>query len=213
MLAVYIFCAALGVPLLALFALGGGDSDVDAGLDVGDAGFDVGDVGDIGDIGDAGFDMDADLSGAHGDLGDFTGLIRRVPVSSYAFFLSFFGVMGLVGTALDFGFVSTLVLAAVIGVVAATTNTAAFAFLRGTDTSSQLTDRELTGRIATVSVPIEVGKRGRVWLDTGDERVQLTAGPIPAEDNESFNRGERVLIVEIEEGVARVMRADPELGA
>ena len=210
MLAVYIFCAALGVPLLALFALGGGDSDVDGGLDVGDAGFDVGDVG---DIGDAGFDIDGDLGGTSGDLGDFTGLVRRIPVSSYAFFLSFFGMMGLVGTALDFGFIATLLLAAVIGVVAASINTAAFAFLRGTDTSSQLTDRELTGRIATVSVPIEVGKRGRVWLDTGDERVQLTAGPIAAEDGEMFERGDRVLIVEIEQGVARVMRADPELGA
>lgn len=198
MLAVYIFCAALGVPLLALFALGGGDSDVgDAGLDVGDAGFDVG---------------DADLGGASGDLGDFTGLVRRVPVSSYAFFLSFFGVMGIVGSALDFGFLATLVLAAVIGVVAAGINTAAFAFLRGTDTSSQLTDRELTGRLATVSVPIEDGRRGRVWLDTGDERVQLTAGPIAAEAGQLFERGERVLIVEIERGVARVMRADPELG-
>lgn len=205
MLAVYIFCAALGVPLLALFALGGGDSDVgDAGLDVGDAGFDVG---------DAGFDAgDADLGGGGGDLGDFTGLIRRFPISSYAFFLSFFGLMGIVGTALDFGLVATIILAAVIGVVAASINTAAFAFLRGTDTSSQLTDRELTGRLATVSVPIEAGKRGRVWLDTGDERVQLTAGPIAAEAGQQFERGERVLIVEIEHGVARVMRADPELG-
>lgn len=211
MLAVYIFCAALGVPLLALFALGGGDSDVgDAGFDVGDAGFDVGDVG---DIGDAGFDMDGGLGGTSGDLGDFTGLIRRVPVSSYAFFLSFFGLMGIVGTALDFGFIATIVLAAIIGVLASTINTAAFAFLRGTDTSSQITDRELTGRLATVSVPIEGAKRGRVWLETGDERVQLTAGPIAAELDQMFERGERVLIVDIEKGVARVMRADPELGA
>ncbi len=203
MLAVYIFCAALGIPLLALFALGSGDSDVgDAGFDV-DGGFDVG---------DAGFDVDADLGGSGGGLGDFTGLVRRVPISSYAFFLSFFGGMGIVGTALDFGFVATLVLAAVIGAAAASINTAAFAFLRGTDTSSQLTDRELTGRLATVSVPIEVGKRGRVWLDTGDERVQLTAGPIAAERDQLFERGDRVLIVEIEHGVARVMRADPELG-
>ena len=204
MLAVYIFCAALGVPLLALFALGSSDSDVgDAGFDV-DGGLDVGDAGlDAGDV---------DLGGGGGDLGDFTGLVRRVPVSSYAFFLSFFGVMGLVGTALDFGFLATLVLAAIIGVVAASINTAAFAFLRGTDTSSQLTDRELTGRLATVSVPIEAGKRGRVWLDTGDERVQLTAGPIAAEGDQLFERGDRVLIVEIEHGVARVMRADPELG-
>ncbi len=209
MVAVYIFCAAVGVPVLALFALGGGDSDVDGGLDVGDADFDLGDVG---DIGDSGFDLEVD-SDVGGALGDITGFVRRVPVSSYAFLLGFFGAAGLIGTALSFGTLATFLFAAVIAVLAAAINTVAFAVVRGTNTTSQLTDRELTGRLATVSVPIEAGKRGRVWLDTGDERVQLTAGPVAAENDQLFERGDRVLIVEIEQGVARVMRADPELGS
>jgi membrane protein implicated in regulation of membrane protease activity len=201
MLALYLFCAALGMPLLALFAFSSGDGDAE----LGDAGFDVdADIG--GEIG-----TDLDFGAAHGGLGDFTGLLRRVPVSSYAFFLSFFGGAGTLGTWLDVGFIQTIILAVTLGVIAASVNTAAFSFLRNTDASSQLTDPQLEGRVATVSVPIDAGKRGRVWLDTGDERVQLTAGSIEAAIDRSFERGEQVVIVAMENGIAKVMGIDPEL--
>lgn len=208
MVALYLFCAALGVPLLALFAFGSGDtdSDVDGGFD-GDAGFDVdGDIG--GDV-----DLDVDLGSPSGSFGDMTALFRRIPVSSYAFFLAFFGVMGLVGTALDLGVIMALIFALVFGVIAGGINAAAFSFLRRTVSTSHLTDRQLSGRLATVSVPIEAGKRGRVWLDTGDERLQLSAGAIDGQLDEIFVRGDQVVIVEVENSVARVMRADPELGS
>lgn len=201
MLALYLFCAALGIPLLALFAFGSSDGDV------GDAGFDV--DADIG--GDIGADMD--FGGADGGFGDFTGMFRRIPISSYAFFLAFFGGAGTIGTWLDVGFVQTIILAVTLGVIAAAVNTAAFSFLRNTDMSSQLTDHQLEGRLATVSVPIEVGKRGRVWLDTGDERVQLTAGSLESTVNQRFERGEQVVIVEMTEGIAKVMAVDPEISS
>lgn len=201
MLALYLFCAALGIPLLAVFAFGSSDGEAEFG----DAGFDVdADIG--GDVG-----TDLDFSGADGGLGDFTGLLRRVPISSYAFFLSFFGGAGMLGTWLDVGFIQTIILAVMLGVIAASVNTAAFSFLRNTDSSSQLTDRQLEGRVATVSVPIDAGKRGRVWLDTGNERVQLTAGSIETALDQSFERGEQVVIVEMANGVAKVMAIDPEL--
>lgn len=197
MLALYLFCAALGIPLLALFAFGGNDGD----MEFGDAGFDV----------DADFGTDLDFGGSDGGFGDFTGLFRRIPVSSYAFFLSFFGGAGTLGTWIDLGFAQTIILAVLLGVIAAAVNTAAFSFLRNTDTSSQLTDRQLEGRMATVSVPIVAGKRGRVWLDTGDERVQLTAGSVDSLLDQSFGRGEQVVIVEMTNGIAKVMGVDPEL--
>lgn len=203
MLALYLFCAALGIPLLALFAFGSSDGDADFG----DAGFDV--DADIG--GDIGADMD--FGGADGGFGDFTGMFRRIPISSYAFFLAFFGGAGTIGTWLDVGFVQTIILAVTLGVIAAAVNTAAFSFLRNTDMSSQLTDHQLEGRLATVSVPIEVGKRGRVWLDTGDERVQLTAGSLESTVNQRFERGEQVVIVEMTEGIAKVMAVDPEISS
>lgn len=204
MLALYIFCAALGIPLLAVFAFSGSDGD----MELGDAGFDL--------DGDLGTDLDlgsSDLGGGHGDFGDFTGLLRRIPVSSYAFFLAFFGGAGTAGTWLDIGFLQTIILAVVLGVIGAAINTAAFSFLRNTDTSSQLTDTQLEGRIATVSVPIEVGRRGRVWLDTGEERVQITAGSVDVAADRAFLRGEQVVIVEMTNGIARVMAVDPEISS
>ncbi len=198
MMALYLFCAALGIPLLALFAFGSSDTE----LELGDAGFDV----------DADVGSDIDFSGADGGgIGDFTGLIRRIPISSYAFFLAFFGGVGTLSTWLDVGFVTTIVLAVTLGLIGAAVNTAAFSFLRNTDMSSQLTDSQLEGRLATVSVPIDVGKRGRVWLDTGEERVQLTAGSVESASDQSFGRGEQVVIVEMAHGIAKVMAVDPEI--
>lgn len=197
MLALYLFCAALGIPLLALFAFGSSEGD----MELGDAGFDV----------DADIGTDIDFGSADSGLGDFTGLFRRIPISSYAFFLAFFGGAGTLGTWFDVGFVQTIVLAVMLGLIGAAVNTAAFSFLRNTDTSSQLSDSQLEGRLATVSVPIEAGKRGRVWLDTGDERVQLTAGSVESAHQQSFERGEQVVIVEMEHGIAHVMGIDPEI--
>ena len=54
MLPIYLFCAAFGIPLLALFAFGGGSSDAEVG------GFEM--DADIGDVGDIGSDFDLDMS-------------------------------------------------------------------------------------------------------------------------------------------------------
>ncbi len=194
LLTVYIFCAIVGIPLTALFALGGGDADVDAG------GFDV-------DV-DAGADFDLDVADA--GVGDFTGLIRRIPVSSYTMFLAFFGGVGAVSTWVGVGVIATLIAAIALGVFAAGFNAALFAVLRNSAADSSLTDRELEGRVATVSIPIEGDKRGRVWIDTGSERVQITAGSVGGAED-AFVRGDKVVIVEMNAGVAKVMAVDPEL--
>ncbi len=209
MLPLYIFCACLGIPLLALFAFGGSDGDAE----LGDAGFDVDADISVGADVDAGgdFELDSGLGGADGGVGDITAALRRIPVSSYAFFLSFFGGGGIVGNLLDMGFVLTLILAVSLGLIASFTNTAVFSYLRNTDTTSQLTDRQIEGRVATVSIPIDAGKRGRVVFDTGDERIQLTAGSVDSELDKVFDRGEKVVIVEMSNGVAKVMAVDPDL--
>ncbi len=206
MMSLYLFCAALGIPLLALFAFGGSDADADAGLDVGDAGFD-GDL-DMGVDVDAGADLD--LAGTAGEISDFTGLFRRIPVSSYAFFLSFFGAAGALTTwVTDSSAVVIAVFAVVIGLAAAAINTAFFSFLRRTASTSDMTDRQIEGRVATVSVPFGGQIRGRVSLDTGDERLQLTARVV--DGTEELERGDEVVIVRVENGIADVMQIDPEL--
>lgn len=204
MLPVYIFCAVLGIPLVLLFALGG--SDVDGGVEL-DGGLDFGGDVDLGaDVGDIELGGDG-VSG----VGDATALFRRIPVSSYAMFLAFFGGTGTVTTWLGGGFASTLIISVVLGLLAAFINTSLFSYLRNTESDSQLTDRQIEGRVATVSVPIEAGKRGRVWFDTGNERIQLTAGSVTDLDDQNFERGEQVVIVEMTNGIAQVMPIDPEL--
>ena len=197
LLTVYIFCAIIGIPLTALFALGGGEADVDAG------GFDADLDVDVG--------SDVDLGGADASgVGDFTGLIRRIPVSSYTMFLAFFGGVGAVSTWAGVGVLSALIAAVVVGVFAAGFNAALFGVLRNTAADSSLADRQLEGRVATVSVPIEGGKRGRIFIDTGAERLQITAASIDGIEAD-FGRGDEVVIVEMAAGIASVIAIDPEL--
>ncbi len=195
MFGVYIFCAVVGIPLLLLFASGGGDMEGEIGFD---ADFDA-------DIGG-----DVDFSGADGGVGDISAF-RRIPVSSYTSFLAFFGGVGVVSSLVGVGATATLVAAILLGIFAAAVNTAAFSFLRQGESDSSLTDSQLEGRIAVVSVPIEAGKRGRVTLDTGGERLQLTAGSIESMPDTDFARGEEVVIVNVKGGIASVMAVDPEL--
>lgn len=201
MFGVFVFCAVVGIPLLLLFAFGGGDVEGEIG------GFDVdADVGGL-DVG-----SDVDFSGADAGIGDAS-VFRRIPISSYVSAMAFFGGVGVVSSLVGVGQTATLILAIVLGIVAAVVNTLFFGFLRNTQSDSQLTDSQIEGRIATVSIPIQDGKRGRVWIDTGGERVQLTAGSVDDLPDTSFDRGEKVLIVEVDGGVAKVMAVDPELEA
>lgn len=195
MFGVYIFCAIVGIPLLLLFAVGGGDVEGEIGFD---ADFDA-------DIG-----ADVDLGGADGGIGDAS-VLRRIPVSSYTSFLAFFGGVGVVSSLVGVGATATLILAIALGIFAAGVNTALFSVLRNSETDSSITDKQLEGRIAVVSVPIEAGKRGRVTLDTGGERLQLTAGSIDSMPDTDFDRGDEVVIVSVDGGIARVMAVDPEL--
>lgn len=201
MFGVYIFCAVVGIPLLALFALGGGDveGEIGAGLDV-DFDADIGaDVG-----------ADLDVSGADAGVGDVSAF-KRIPISSYVSFMAFFGGVGVVSSLVGVAAITTFVLAVVLGVFAAGVNTALFSFLRNTQSDSSIGDRQLEGRIATVSVPIEEGKRGRVTLDTGGERLQLTAGSLESMPDTGFARGDEVLIVKVDGGIAQVVAVDPDL--
>ena len=194
MFGVYILFAVVGIPLQLLFALGGGD--VEGELGIGDVDFDAG--------------ADLDVSGADGGVGDVSAF-RKIPISSYTAFAAFFGGVGVVSSLLGVAAITTFILAVVLGVFAAGVNTAAFSFLRKGNSDSMLTDGQLEGRLAVVSVPIEGGKRGRVTLDTGGERLQLTAGSLNDTPDLNFERGDEVLIVKVDGGIAQVVAVDPDL--
>ncbi len=154
---------------------------------------------------------DADMeAGAEADgLGE---VFSVIPLSSVAFIATFFGATGLVSEWLGTGAVFTLLLAVVVGVLAGVLNSAAFAYLRRSEASSDVSDREIEGSIARVSLPMSNERRGRIVLTVAGARTQMTAAPIdPLDEDQTIESGARVIIVRIEGGVALVTRLDPEL--
>ncbi len=154
---------------------------------------------------------DADME-AGAEVDGLSDVFSLIPLSSLAFIATFFGATGLVSEWLGSGTVVTLLLAVVVGVLAGALNSAAFAYLRRSEASSDVSDREIEGSIARVSLPMTSEQRGRIVLSVAGARTQMTAAPIdPLHDDEAIETGARVIVVRIEGGVALVTRLDPQL--
>ena len=173
MTGLYIFCLAVGGPLLLWFAFAG-DADAD------------------------GFGGDADADGP----------LSVIPLSTVAFVLAFFGAAGLAFDVVGMGAGAAFVLAVVVGVVAGTLNSAAFAWVRRHAASSDVSDRELEGSIATASLPIGPGRRGKIVIEIAGARESMTADPA---DESEIEPGAQVVVVGVENGVAIVAPLGPEL--
>jgi membrane protein implicated in regulation of membrane protease activity len=196
MIWVYIATAVFGGAFVIPIALGGLDFDAD----VGD--FDLGDMGDVGDF-DVDMDIDADMggdSGIGGAIGDFVGSLLNFRSAVLA--LTFFGLSGIVFTVLDTSAALTFVTALVLGFVAAVANSTLTRFVTKNQASSQVTLREMRGMAAEVMLPIADDRRGRVRAQIAGQTEYFTALPYKA--GQSFAMGETVVVVEIEDGMAKV---------
>lgn len=198
MIGVYLFALALGGPVLAWILFAGLQGGADASGHLGDLG--GGDLG-SGDPGGG----DAGDSGGHGDT-----VLSFMSLSSISFMLTFFGVTGLVSAALGASTLTAFVLAVVIGFGTGALNSAAFRWIRRNSTSSEVSNRELVGSIARVLLPVDSEHRGRIAVTVAGAREQMTADPA---DGSTMDVGDRVVIVEVSNGVALVASLDPNLGA
>lgn len=199
MTSLYLFCLAVGGPVLAwiLFAGLGADSlDGIGGDGIGDGGLDG--------IGDGGLD------GIGGDgHGGSDGIMSVIPLSSVAFVMTFFGATGLAFGSVGASVVFAFVMAVTIGVGAGVVNSAAFSWLRRNSASSDVSSRELEGSIATVILPVDTHHRGRIVVNVAGAREQMTASPA---DGTSMGVGDKVVIVRMSGGVALVASLDAALG-
>lgn len=144
-------------------------------------------------------------------LGDAFGYLS---LGTLSFFSGFFGLTGLAVGAVGTGTIGTLVAAIVVGLLAAVVHRGLIGYVKSSSASSHLSDRDFTGKVAEVVLPIEPGKRGRIALEFGSERQYLTAelpsGPATV-DNTPIGAGSSVVIVDMAGGVALVSHLDPEL--
>ncbi len=138
-------------------------------------------------------------------------MFRLLPLSTIAIALATFGVAGLALGAVGTGSVTTLagslVAAAVVGVL----NSTVFAYLRRSESTTSVEDRQLVGAIGRVVLPITDEHRGRVAVSVGGQQLYLSARAVPGEATPELEVGASVLVIEVSGGVAGVTRLDAEL--
>lgn len=216
MLWVYIAATIFGGSFLIPMLMGGLSSDI-ADSFGGDADLDVGDVDvemDMDLDAEVEFDGDVDNGGdtpVAGGIGDFdTGSPLGAIFSSLlsfrtvVFFTAFFGVAGLAFDALGYSGPETLGTAILIGTIAAVINSTLFGLIKNSQPNSQISDRTLEGRPATVVLPMDSDQRGRIRIDLSGQPQYLVAQPLDDGSNQQFGVGASVVVVKIENGTALV---------
>jgi hypothetical protein len=121
----------------------------------------------VGDVFEAvGFDLDGGAAGT-----DFGLLDSRV----IAVFLTAFGGFGLIAVQSGFGAVGASIAGLIGGIVFGAVVSVFGRFLIGQQASSTVTDDDLVGRTAQVTVAIKSGAIGQITAKIGDERVEKIA--------------------------------------
>jgi len=137
-------------------------------------------------------------------------MFRRLPLSTVAFVLAGFGVCGLALGAAGAGPGPTLAAAAVVAVVAGFVNSTLFAYLRRSESTTEVDDDQLAGKIGRVVVPLTGDRRGRIAVTVGGQQIHLSALALP-DAPAALEVGAPVLVVEVRKGIASVTGLDSEL--
>lgn len=114
------------------------------------------------------FGADADIGGDGHDFGLFDSRVIAV-------FITAFGGFGLIGAWSGFGPVASSLLGLLGGVIFGGVVSAFGRFLMGQQSSTTVTDDDLVGRTAQVTVTIKPGELGQISARIGDERVEKLA--------------------------------------
>lgn len=114
------------------------------------------------------FGADADIGGNGADFGLFDSRVIAV-------FMTAFGGFGLIGAWSGLGAVPSSLVGLLGGVIFGGVVSAFGRFLVGQQSSSSVTDNDLIGRTAQVTVTIKPGELGQISARIGDERVEKLA--------------------------------------
>ena len=192
MLGMYVFATIVGAGLLLLSLTGWGDTDGDVDADV-DAAADGGD----------------DAGGPEADHGGFGHLVLGFfRPRNLVFGTAGFGLTGSVLTLLGANPGFTAIAAAGLGVAFFLASHAVFTWLKQSEVAiDPLSDAQLMGERARVTLPLEPGRPGRVACLLGGREVYLAArlGPAGAD---AVPAGAEVVVVRVADGVAEVLPPD-----
>jgi membrane protein implicated in regulation of membrane protease activity len=161
---------------------------------------------------EAGADHDADHADHaehdHGDMG-FGGLMALfLQVRFWVFAFLGFGLSGTLLTYLtSVGFLPTLITALALGVVSGFTAALAFKLLKHMAGDHAEDTNQAVGRVGRVIVPVDPSSVGKVRIELRGQSVDLVAKT----HGSRIDRGDLVVIEDIEGEIAQVSRAPEEL--
>ncbi len=161
---------------------------------------------------DADADLDLDLDADAGDVASGGGFSAGDLISLRAVLLlaAAFGLTGVLLHYLGTAEPLAAMLAAVTGLVVAVGGTYTIKTIGQAHVSADTgVDALLIGRTARVVVPFGVEDRGAVVVTTGAGRHRVRASSLGGPD--TFAPGDEVVVVQMEDGIARVVRPGGEL--
>ena len=148
-------------------------------------------------VGDGDLAMHADA----GSLPEGVQFLSFFSIRRLFFFACFFGLTGLLGTWFSGG-ITTLVAALLMGGVCAWGGDTILKRFTRTSYSSSVEPEELIGTEAVVTVPISPLGKGKISFTLKGHTMEILAQA--SDGQETVNSGKRVLILEMQDGVATI---------
>lgn len=142
--------------------------------------------------------------GGDPDTGSAGGLFSWVSLSALSFGATFFGLGGLAILWAGLSSLPGVLIAAGVGVLGASAHNALFGWLRRSEASSEVTNRDLEGATGSVVLAVSTKRRGQIVVNAAGARHRISASP--ANQGDRLRRGERVTIMRIDGGVALIAR-------
>lgn len=199
---VYLISLIVGGFFVLLSIFGGGDHEADA-----DSDFDFDSDADV----DFDTDFDGDLDGdldmdAHLDLDAGVGFVDLLSIRALFLFAAFFGLTGVSLGALGTAEPLNGILSAATGLIIGLGGNWFIKRFAYQEVSSQVTAKALKGQTATVLLPMEGAQKGRILIDTGERKMQITARLFEPDVAESVVEGDEVVVLNVDGRIAEIIK-------
>jgi len=180
--------------LLSVFGAGESDSDVEMDADF-DHDFDF----------DADHDFDTDFSV---DAGFGIGVVDLLSIRALFLFTAFFGLTGVILGLMGSSEPRTAILSATTGLLIGIGGNFIIKRFAYEHVSSQVSDADIQGRTARVLLPFKGSEKGKILVQAGGKRLQITARLFESIDMEEVQNGDEVVVVRMTGRIAEVVKPD-----
>lgn len=186
---IYLISLIVGGFFVLLSIFGGADADADVDLD-------------------ADFDLDLDADGGDIDIGSGGGLVDLLSIRALFLFAAFFGLTGIM-----LGWAGTpepmrIILSLVTGGLTGLGGNYLIKRVGYKVVSSDISLADLKGQTGQVLLPFDGDEKGKITVVARGQRHQLVARSVVDIKDERFDKGDEIVIVNLDGRIAEVVKPD-----